>query len=131
LPESGAMGFPWCHTTRARTGRKRGETMNAPDRESFEDASRADARACAQGGIAALARAFNHCGRDDVAHRYTDAVQSRFLELAAELVGLVEHGAIESNPAHGLYLKARAARTDPALLALIRMASRKTPIRKT
>lgn len=103
--------------------------MNAPDRASFEEAIRAHARACARDGVATLARAFNHCARDDVAYRYTDAVQSRFVELTTELVGLVEHGAIESNPAHGLYLKALAARGDRALQVVIHKASRKTPIR--
>lgn len=96
---------------------------------SFEAASRADARACAQHGIAALARAVNHCGREDAAYRYADEVQARFFALASELVGLVEHGAIEPNPAHTLHLKAQAARSDKTLQAVIRKASRKTPIR--
>lgn len=96
---------------------------------SFEAASRADARACAQDGIAALARAFNHCDRADVAHRYADDVQARFFALAAELVRLVKHGAIEPNPAHALHLQARAARGNKTLQAVIRKASRKTPIR--
>lgn len=103
--------------------------MNMTPPVGFDDASRADARPCAQAGIAALARAFNHCGRDDVEYRYSDAVQSRFHALAAELVGLVEHGAIEVNPAHALHLKARAARSDKTLQAVMRRASRKTPIR--
>lgn len=103
--------------------------MNEAPKASFEQLSRAEARACAQSGIAELARAFNHCGRDEVAHRYTDEVQSRFLDLAAELVRLVEQGAIEANPAHGLYLQAQSARGNKALQAVIRRASRKTPIR--
>lgn len=103
--------------------------MNTTPPTSFEVASRADARACAQDGLATLARAFNHCDRADVAHRYADDVQARFFALATELVGLIEHGAIEQNPAHALHLKARAARGDKALQAVIRGASRKTPIR--
>lgn len=103
--------------------------MNTPEKTNLEEENRADARACAQGGIAALARAFNHCGRDDVAYRYTDEVQSRFLDLAAELVRLVEHGDIEDNPAHGMYLQGQAARSDKALQAVIRRACNKTPIR--
>lgn len=103
--------------------------MNTTQPPSFEDTSRAEARSCAQCGLAALARAFNHCDRADVAHRYTDAVQSRFHALAVELVGLVEHGAIEVNPAHAQHLKARGARGDTTLQAVIRRASRKTPIR--
>ena len=105
------------------------KTMNTTPPPSFEDASRADARACAQGGLAALARAFNHCDRADMAHRYANAVQSRFHALAVELVGLVEHGAIELNPAHAQHLKARAARGDKTLQAVIKRASRKAPIR--
>lgn len=103
--------------------------MSGPTQAGFEDASRAEARCCAQNGIAALARAFNHCDRDDAPYRYTDTVQSRFHALAVELVALVEHGAIETNAAHWRYLKARAARGDETLQALIRKVSRKTPIR--
>lgn len=103
--------------------------MSTTPPASFEAASRADARACAQHGIAALARAFNHCDREDVAYRYADDVQARFFALATELVALVEHGTIEPNPAHALHLKAQAARGDNRLQAVIRRASRKTPIR--
>ena len=103
--------------------------MNMTPPANFDDASRNDARACAQGGLAALARAFNHCDRCEVAYRFSDAVQSRFEALAIELVGLVEHGAIEANPAHAQHLKAQSARNDAALQAVIRRASRKTPIR--
>lgn len=103
--------------------------MNTTPPPSFEDASREDARACSKGGLANLARAFNHCDRVDVAYRYTDEVQSRFRKLAVELVWLLEHGAIEVNPAHAQHVKARAARNDKALQAVIRRASRKTPIR--
>lgn len=103
--------------------------MNTTPPAGFDDASRADARASAQNGLAALARAFNHCDQADVAHRYADHVQARFFALATELVALVEHGTIEVNPAHALHLKARAARTDKTLQAVIRRASRKTPIR--
>lgn len=103
--------------------------MNTTPPADFDDASRADARASAQNGLAALARAFNHCDRADVAYRYTDAVQTRFHALAVELVALVEYGAIEVNPAHALHLKTRAARGDKTLQAVIRKASRKTPIR--
>jgi hypothetical protein len=105
--------------------------MSGPTQASFEGLSRANARACAQDGIAALARAFNHCGNSELAHRYTDAVQSRFLELAMDLVQLVESGEIESNPAHRLYLRAVAARGDESLQAMIRKASQKTPIRRS
>jgi hypothetical protein len=80
---------------------------------------RDDARAHAQAGIALLARAFNHCGRGELAHRYTDEVQSRFIELATELVALVECGAVESNPAHGPYLMGKAARENEPLQALL------------
>lgn len=85
---------------------------------------RDEARAYAQDGLAYLARAFNHCGVDDLAHRYSDAVQARFLELATELVALVERGAIEPNTAHGLHLLRRAARENEPLQSLIRKAER-------
>lgn len=107
----------------------RDPNMNEPEEQDFQQISRADARAFARDGIAALARAFNHCGRDDVVHRYTDDVQSRFLDLAAEVVQLVEHGDIEVNAAHGMHLQSRDARNDEALQALIRRASQKAPIR--
>lgn len=105
------------------------KSMNTTPPAGFDDASRADARASAQHGLAALARAFNHCDLAEVAHRYADDVQARFFALATELVALVEHGTIEVNPAHALHLKARAARGDKTLQAVIRRASRKTPIR--
>lgn len=59
-------------------------------------ACRDHARALATAGIADLARAFNHCHNPAIGHRYADAVQKRFLELAAELVQLVERGEIVS-----------------------------------
>ncbi|MFC7433583.1 hypothetical protein ACFQNJ_03565 [Hydrogenophaga bisanensis] len=103
--------------------------MNGMTPTHFELASRANARALAQEGVACLAMAFNHLERADVAHRYSDAVQSRFRELATELVRLVELGEIEANPAHALHLKVRAAHGDEALQAVIRRVSRKTPVK--
>lgn len=102
--------------------------MDATPHTGFEETSRANARACAQAGLALLAQAFNHCDRADLAHRYADAEQSRFHALAVELVELVEHGTIEANPAHAQNLRAQAARSDSALQAVFRRASRKTPI---
>lgn len=113
----------------ARASKTKASNMYEPEQENFQQISRAEARACARDGIAALAYAFNHCGRDGVAYRYTDDVQSRFLDLAAELVQLVEHGDIEDNPAHGMYLQGQAARSDKALQAVIRRACNKTRIR--
>lgn len=98
--------------------------MKRQEQTSFSDSSRANARACAKDGLAALARAFNHCGSDDLAYSYVDEVQSRFLELATELVALVERGAIEPNPAHGLHLLRRAARENEPLQLFIRNAAR-------
>lgn len=97
--------------------------MKRQEQSSFEDSSRANARACAQDGLAALARAFNHCESDDLAHRYSDYVQARFFELATELVALVESGAIEPNPTHERYLMGKAARENEPLQRLIRKAS--------
>ncbi len=102
--------------------------MSDTTRKSFEDASRDEARGLARDGLAAMARALNHCGRPELAYRYTSEVQSRFEALAVELVHLVEFGEVESNPAHRGHLQAVAARTDETLQALIRKASRKTPI---
>ena len=90
---------------------------------------RSQARASAQAGIALLAQAFNHCGNEKLPHRFTADAQARFAELATELVMLVENGDMEANPSHGFYLKAMAARNDGPLQALIRKASKKTPIR--
>jgi len=90
---------------------------------------RGQARASAQAGIALLAQAFNHCGNEKLPHRFTTDAKARFLELATELVMLVESGGIEANPSHDLHLKAVAARNDGPLQALIRKASKKTPIR--
>ena len=103
--------------------------MNTTPKASFDDASRADARSCAQDGLAALARALNHCGRPELAYRYASEVQARFEALAVELVHLVECGEIEPNPAHRGHLLAMAARTDKTLQTVIRKASRKTAIR--
>lgn len=97
--------------------------------ESFEATSRADAREIAQDGLAAMARAFNHSGRPELAYRYGSEVQARFEALAVELVHLVEYGEIEPNPAHRGHLRAMAARTDKTLQTVIRKASRKTAIR--
>jgi hypothetical protein len=79
--------------------------------------------------MAAFAQAFNHCDEDYHAHRYAPEVQERFFELALELVALVESGRIEHNPRHSQHLLAQAARTDAPLQALLKRASRKSPIR--
>lgn len=100
-------------------------------RPIHDEACRTEARDLAQTGMAYLARAFNHCGTAALAHRYTDEVQRRFEELAVEIVGLVENGAIEANPAHAQHLRALAARNDHAVQSVIRRASRKTRIRAT
>lgn len=98
--------------------------MKRQEQTSFADSSRANARACAKDGLAALARAFNHCGSDDLAYSYADEVQSRFLELATELVGLVESGAIEQNPTHAQHLRLQVARSDRAVQLVIQKARR-------
>lgn len=103
--------------------------MSDTQSDGFEAASRGDARELAQDGLAAMARAFNHCGRPELAYRYASEVQARFEALAVELVHLVECGEIEPNPAHRGHLRAMAARHDKTLQTVIRKASRKTPIR--
>lgn len=55
---------------------------------------RAKARELATYGVADLARAFNHCHNPTIRYRYADDVQARFLEMAIELVKLVETGMI-------------------------------------
>lgn len=79
--------------------------------------------------IEALAMVFNPCDFERIPHRYTKVAQEKFIRLAAELRILIEKEEIEPNPAHALYLKAQAARRDPGVQALIKRASRKTPIR--
>lgn len=141
LPECGATAFPWCPPIGARNSRQQlypaahvlgtpeAKSMNTTPKASFDDASRADARSCAQDGLAALARAFNHCGRPELAYRYTSEVQSRFEALAVEMVRLIECGEVEHNPSYRGHLLAMAARTDKTLQTVIRKASRKTVIR--
>jgi hypothetical protein len=97
--------------------------MKQTGRSTSEEASRDDARSHAKAGIASLARAFNHCGGDELAYRYTDEVQARFVELGAELVALIECGAIENNPGHARYLLGKAARENESLQSLIRKAA--------
>lgn len=89
-----------------------------------QERRRNEARASARDGLAALARAFNHCDNGELAYRYAADVQARFVELATELVVLVESGAIEPNPAHGRYLMFKAARDNATLQSLIRKAVR-------
>lgn len=61
-----------------------------------EAAHREVARDFAKHGIAEFARAFNHCHNPKIGYRYAAEVQRRFVELGAELVELVERGAIVS-----------------------------------
>lgn len=89
-----------------------------------QERSRNEARASARDGCAALARAFNHCDNGELAYRYANDVQARFVELAIELVVLVESGAIEPNPGHKRYLMGKAARNNEPLQSLIRKAER-------
>lgn len=75
---------------------------------AMQDAAhRATARDFATHGIAELARAFNHCHNPNIGYRYSAVVQQRFIELAAELIGLVERG--ELVPRAGV-----EAQSDPA-----------------
>lgn len=96
----------------------------------FEIESRQLAKACGRVGREAFARAFNAKGHPEHEWRYSAEVIERFEELCEELVHLVADGEMERNPAHAAYAAARDARKNPALQALIRKASSKTPIRK-
>lgn len=82
-------------------------------------------------GLMCFVQAFSVGDAPNMKYRYTEAVKSRFAELAAELMQLVTCGGREVNPAYGEYLLSQKAKKDQAVQALIRKASRKTPIRKT
>lgn len=100
--------------------------MPAFDGEAYRPQAERDLRQ----GVCAIGIALNLenlCG--NLPYRFDDASRARALALLAELWRLFEDGTIESNPAHVEWLRAKAAREDPALQALIRKASRKTPIR--
>jgi hypothetical protein len=66
---------------------------------------------------------------DNLPYRFDDASRTRAMGLLAELWRLFEAGTIEPNPSQRESLRVRAARVDPAVQALIRRASKKTPIR--
>lgn len=86
------------------------------------DRSRETAHQVARDGVALLARAFNHLNADEVPYRYANGVQGRFLEIGIELVRLIEHGAIEPNPAHVQYLQLQAARADASVQRVLQEA---------
>lgn len=92
-----------------------------------EQRSRETAHQVARDGVALLTRAFNHLDANEVPYRYAKDVQARFFEIGIELVRLIEHGAIEPNPAHVLYRRAIAAKSDATLQAVIRKASKRRP----
>ncbi|QHE86321.1 hypothetical protein [Hydrogenophaga sp. BPS33] len=94
-----------------------------------EEKAREGARLCARLGVANLARAINHTDDGDIEWKYSDEVQQRFFELAAEMVALVERGEVFENPQHAQWRRARAAKHDHAVQQLIRKASQKTRIR--
>ena len=101
--------------------------MNKATPASFEDVSRADARAFAQSGIAALARAVNLLGAQEVPFRYAQDVHKKLFSLSVEMVRLVEYGDIEPNPEHALYLGVLRARNDKTLQALLKKAAKRRP----
>jgi len=80
-------------------------------------------------GLASFAKAFNFLDEDQIPFRRPQWVKQRFRELAIELVELVEHAPIEPNLHHEHHLQMLAARNDIAVQALIRRASKKTPMR--
>lgn len=87
-----------------------------------EERSRESAHQIARDGVALLARAFNHLDANEVPYRYEKDVQARFFELGIELVRLIEHGAIEPNPAHVQYLQLQAARADASVQRVLQEA---------
>lgn len=94
-----------------------------------EEKAREGAHLYARLGVANLARALNHTDDGDIEWKYSDEVQERFIELASEMVALVERGEVFENPQHAQWRLARAAKRDLAVQQLIRKASRKTRIR--
>lgn len=94
-----------------------------------EQQAREGAHLCARLGVSNFARAFNHTDDGDIEWKYSEEVQRRFFELAAEMVALVERGEVFENPQHAQWRLARAAKRDLAVQQLIRKASRKTRIR--
>lgn len=92
--------------------------------------AREHAHSLARDGIATLARAFNRFGTEDVPYRYTRAVQDRFFELGVEISRLIEHGDVEVNPAHELYRRTLAARSDEAFQSLLKTAIKRRRTRK-
>jgi hypothetical protein len=99
--------------------------MSDTDHRRFEDASREDARSQASTAMALLARAMNHCDNPELPYRYTAEVQSRFVDLAIQIVRLVETGDIEPNPEHAQHLKALAARNDAPLQTMLLKLSKR------
>lgn len=86
------------------------------------DVHRLQAHKLAAEGVALIARALNHCSRQEEQYRYTEAVQARFFDLGAEVARLVEHGDIEVNPAHELYRRAVQAKSDKTLQQVLQRA---------
>ena len=85
----------------------------------------------ARDGLMCFVKAFNVGDVPGMKYRFSNDVQDRFVELAAELMTLVTCGGREVNPAYLQYLAGQKAKRDHAVQALIRRASRKTPIRKS
>jgi hypothetical protein len=87
------------------------------------------ARQYAVRGLEGFALAFNHLQQGELAWRFDEDVQQRFVELGREMIRLFEDGAIRSNPGHDLHLRARAAQRDLVLQRVLQRAAKKTPIR--
>jgi aspartate ammonia-lyase len=91
---------------------------------SNEKRARDKARDLATQGVALLARAVNHLRDPAVLYRYGAEEQARFMELAGDLVHLVETGRIELSPA-------MAARYDQDFQAFLnRTTKRQARLRK-
>jgi hypothetical protein len=103
--------------------------MSGQQNQFSAERSRGEAHEAAAHGMGALARAFNHCENHMLPYRYADHVQAEFFELSVKIARLIEHGDIEPNPAHEQYRRAVAAKSDKRLQAVLRRASKRTPIR--
>jgi len=95
--------------------------------ETVED-FRKHAMQCYRVAVAALSGGIA-INDDPTPYCYGDDSQRELVELLARVLIVIERGEIEVNPRHAAWRKAQDAKNDPAVRALLRRASRKTPIR--
>lgn len=100
--------------------------MSAFDGDDFRE----EAEEIFRTGFWVVGRAFNiQDAAPDLPYRFDSSSRNKAMSLLVQLVELMRAGAIEPNPLHAGWKHAQAARSDPTIQALIRRASKKTPIR--